>query len=1044
MLVPRTKKLKAFPCSSRFLSASLLFLLLFALSVSVADPVGPFLNHVELTLNGAYGNTTFSDYVIILQKDVPYELPGDIRSIRFYFLGGPTRDPTIIQVGIYDGFKFLDRFDFRGIRQNDPRSFPAISSSLFNQRSNSSLTIALRTGVVGPVRQVSGTVSVEPNPPVREYYSLAINDQVIGDYRITLNAIVSSADSTRIRFNSIRNNMGVFEQRPSVQDHCVLYLRSVNLHSFPTFYHSDLHFVDDVHHGTMRSNYHDGRSIPFTLRRHVLAAGELEPIYGLRMSTRIQDTVTGEDIYRLDIDLDVEGLIEEKEENPGGLLLIGETLSISLNISESLIAARGRLTVKLDSGADRVLLSVPGRSEPAFTSRTWKLGTDAVPTRLTVKGVRPSTNPRDVSIQLIYRSPDGNYSYDTVKLSVFDRIALAVDRNRDGDIEFKPPDSTSRKEPLVFWFNNDRDSGSEADAEDLYLNDLLPELGLPDSLDHIINSIRDLEDFTRLHLHLPAPLLALLKSGAIQAYLTFKSNPPGTAINLYQAVVDEDVEDGSRAYLNDPKVAENQLEMHGKRLAQIRTGGSYRFPLDYWKRFPKGQRFVHFLIEGVDTIGGGFGSGELILELRLPSGKLISTSSALHLQLWDIKHLYQHWSVGDHIDRDPKPNAEKISGLSHDALKRLGFADAEKSLILFVHGWRLRPWERRYYAETAFKRLYHQGYQGAFILFSWPTEWINEDIGEWAKIRIGFSDSKLKDYVHQYTGNYNRSELRAWNSAFPLMILLHRLKKQGYQVHVLAHSMGNVVVSEALRHYKRRLDRGLEKGTLIANYAASQAATPAHAYDARAPILGNEKNEQVRKLLYDIIPQRGDIVNRLNKLGYLTLSTPEVYGNYPPPRGRPYFSGIDKAAENIFNFHNQNDLALAMWLLNQRSKPDRGWNYNKRRKKWYRRKTELFLTDARNRDHKDRYEIFSFIAEAHGRPLGSEEKTRGVIQEKNRVDLNDKKTFGYGKGSHEHSAQFLGTNMSRCFYWVKLLEIFEFDPIDEFKDKIKKKEMNDE
>ena len=394
------------------------FLLLFALSVSVADPVGPFLNHVELTLNGAYGNTTFSDYVIILQKDVPYELPGDIRSIRFYFLGGPTRDPTIIQVGIYDGFKFLDRFDFRGIRQNDPRSFPAISSSLFNQRSNSSLTIALRTGVVGPVRQVSGTVSVEPNPPVREYYSLAINDQVIGDYRITLNAIVSSADSTRIRFNSIRNNMGVFEQRPSVQDHCVLYLRSVNLHSFPTFYHSDLHFVDDVHHGTMRSNYHDGRSIPFTLRRHVLAAGELEPIYGLRMSTRIQDTVTGEDIYRLDIDLDVEGLIEEKEENPGGLLLIGETLSISLNISESLIAARGRLTVKLDSGADRVLLSVPGRSEPAFTSRTWKLGTDAVPTRLTVKGVRPSTNPRDVSIQLIYRSPDGNYSYDQINLTV--------------------------------------------------------------------------------------------------------------------------------------------------------------------------------------------------------------------------------------------------------------------------------------------------------------------------------------------------------------------------------------------------------------------------------------------------------------------------------------------------------------------------------------------------------------------------------------------------------------------------------------------------
>ena len=83
-------------------------------------------------------------------------------------------------------------------------------------------------------------------------------------------------------------------------------------------------------------------------------------------------------------------------------------------------------------------------------------------------------------------------------------------------------------------------------------------------------------------------------------------------------------------------------------------------------------------------------------------------------------------------------------------------------------------------------------------------------------------------------------------------------------------------------------------------------------------------------------------------------------------------------------------------------------------------------------------------AESHSRPLGSEGNTRGVISKKEKVDLN-MKPFEYGDNqSHGHSAQFLGTNMSRCFYWVKLLEIFGFDPIDEFKDKIKKKEMNDE
>ena len=66
-------------------------------------------------------------------------------------------------------------------------------------------------------------------------------------------------------------------------------------------------------------------------------------------------------------------------------------------------------------------------------------------------------------------------------------------------------------------------------------------------------------------------------------------------------------------------------------------------------------------------------------------------------------------------------------------------------------------------------------------------------------------------------------------------------------------------------------------------------------------------------------------------------------------------------------------------------------------------------------------------AEAHGRPLGSEEKTRGIfgIQEKNRVNLNNKETFDYGKGSHEHSAQFLGTSMLRHTYWQRLLEVFD-------------------
>ena len=48
---------------------------------------------------------------------------------------------------------------------------------------------------------------------------------------------------------------------------------------------------------------------------------------------------------------------------------------------------------------------------------------------------------------------------------------------------------------------------------------------------------------------------------------------------------------------------------------------------------------------------------------------------------------------------------------------------AENNYILFVHGWNLAPWERDAFAETAFKRLYWQGYKGHFGAFQWPTDY---------------------------------------------------------------------------------------------------------------------------------------------------------------------------------------------------------------------------------------------------------------------------------------------------------------------------------
>jgi len=47
-------------------------------------------------------------------------------------------------------------------------------------------------------------------------------------------------------------------------------------------------------------------------------------------------------------------------------------------------------------------------------------------------------------------------------------------------------------------------------------------------------------------------------------------------------------------------------------------------------------------------------------------------------------------------------------------------ADTNTTYILLVHDYNLPPWKKDRFAETAFKRLYWQGYQGRFGLFRWP------------------------------------------------------------------------------------------------------------------------------------------------------------------------------------------------------------------------------------------------------------------------------------------------------------------------------------
>src|SRR5207248_611877 len=145
--------------------------------------------------------------------------------------------------------------------------------------------------------------------------------------------------------------------------------------------------------------------------------------------------------------------------------------------------------------------------------------------------------------------------------------------------------------------------------------------------------------------------------------------------------------------------------------------------------------------------------------LTIAQGSNILAQTASYMQLRDIKQMYERWTVGDVPSQPPRSQPYLASeGLPTGTPRfEYGTAVSNTPYILFVHGWNLDVWLKDGFAETAFKRLYWQGYDGRFGSFRWPT-----DFGFQATLLHIAFDSK----------NFDDSEANAWRSSAGLLNLL--------------------------------------------------------------------------------------------------------------------------------------------------------------------------------------------------------------------------------------------------------------------------------
>lgn len=441
-------------------------------------------------------------------------------------------------------------------------------------------------------------------------------------------------------------------------------------------------------------------------------------------------------------------------------------------------------------------------------------------------------------------------------------VDIAVDANRDGKIKFAGNlgetdaefDRTSKTAPFRFWVNSDNDGTGEGEET----------FNAPaDSADGDIKSIRDLEDFCRLHLYLGG-LHEAVHDGTFQVGLEWRNTMgPNPAIKVYRASEptggDEYLKNNNSEYYATLQTATPFKTAMGT----VDSGGGFKLPSDFFQStgsgipsFGEDHPTRYLLFEGV-----GEGKGQLVMTIW-KGGQKIGEGGSVWVDLVNVRKMYERAKARSNPVDIPNPqDSTSIPALpSVDYVldpwnnqwdyPSVSWTEA-KDYIVFVHGWNTSYEDARVlFAESMFKRLWQRGFKGRFAALYWPT-------------LVG-------------PATFNESEYRAWIFGESLKKYMASLPGD-YSKNLVGHSMGNVVGGSALR-----------KGMGVRNYAMIDAAVPASCYDENNTLhqsFGNESPDHDTDAATLALAYKNKLAN---------------VGN-----------------ANIINFFLASDDALDLWRLNQ-------------------------------------------------------------------------------------------------------------------------------
>jgi hypothetical protein len=359
-------------------------------------------------------------------------------------------------------------------------------------------------------------------------------------------------------------------------------------------------------------------------------------------------------------------------------------------------------------------------------------------------------------------------------------IHIVPDWNRDRQIDFTDKNESTNNLPFRFWINDDSDSGDIAEGDsDIpgQTGSWFPGSRTPNWKDQKVNGHSDLIDFFPVWLDISTMLTSCPPSNGI----TYKLHYPLSALRfIYTDLARTNAGDYLITDVGSCGPLFNQNASEAETLLIPQNGVTLN--TDFLDRIADNPDKGVLLIEASKALTAP-------LLLTITSNDTILAYTELPLSLSGVEDMFRHKNLRADIDVGEKEKVDDRTTVTNwpDSL-------CSTANVVFLHGANVDEQSARGWSAEMFKRLYWSGSKARFHGITWCG-----DKGPSANYQENVNHAfKTAPYLKDYVASIGGAKI------------------------MLAHSLGNMIVSSAMQDY----------GMSVQKYLMLDAAVASEAFDA--------------------------------------------------------------------------------------------------------------------------------------------------------------------------------------------------------------------